>query len=137
MESWLEGVVHKCLVYLGDLARYRLELLGDDEQDLGGTVAGRYYQMALQVVPGVGLPYNQLATLAGSKNHGLDQVYYYLRAVTSQVGFEGGEANLRRVLEKNFGRYSEVEKCQVTVTFLQIFFYLIKIKKRLSFTRLK
>jgi len=112
LESWLEGVVHKCLVYLGDLARYRLELLGDDEQDLGGTIAGRYYQMALQVVPGVGLPYNQLATLAGSKNHGLDQVYYYLRAVTSQVGFEGSEANLRRVLEKNVGRYSEVGKCQ-------------------------
>ena len=120
LESWLEGVVHKCLVYLGDLARYRLELLGD--------VAGRYYQMALQVVPGVGLPYSELATLAGSKNHGLDQVYYYLRAVTSQVGFEGGEANLRRLLEKNFGRYSEVGKCQVTVTFLHIFFYLIKIK---------
>ena len=66
--------------------------------------------MALQVKPGPGLPYNQLATLSAGDNHGLDQVYYYLRCVTSQEGFEAGDANLRRVLEKNVGRYNEMKK---------------------------
>ena len=41
---------------------------------------------------------------------GLDQVYYYLRCVTSQEGFEGGDANLRRILEKNVARYNELGK---------------------------
>jgi len=108
--TWLENITHKCLVYLGDLGRYRLEMLGEAEMGVGGAIAARYYHMALQVKPGPGLPYNQLATLSAGDNHGLDQVYYYLRCVTSQEGFEGGDANLRRVLEKNVGRYNEMEK---------------------------
>ena len=110
IQTWLESVTHKCLVYLGDLGRYRIEMLGLDEQGLGGCLAARYYHMALQMNPGPGLPYNQLDTLSAGHNHGLDQVYYYLRCVTSQEGFEGGDANLRRVLEKNVSRYGELGK---------------------------
>ena len=66
--------------------------------------------MALQMNPSPGLPYNQLATLSAGHNHGLDQVYYYLRCVTSQEGFEGGDANLRRLVEKKVSRYNELGK---------------------------
>ena len=82
------------LVCLGDLARYQVEL--------GLSLAAqpaRYYQLAVRLRPEGGVPYNQLAMLCGDVNYGLDQLYYYMRCVTSKGGFEGGEANLKRLLD--------------------------------------
>ena len=55
---------HRCLVYLGDVARYR-ELHrdgGGEGKDWGG--AARYYHLALRLLPAQGAPHNQLAVLA-------------------------------------------------------------------------
>jgi hypothetical protein len=85
--SWVEGAVHRCLVCLGDLARYQLEL--------GLALAAqpaRYYQGAVRLRPEGGVPFKQLAMLCGELNYGLDQLYYY---VTSNGCFEGGEENLK------------------------------------------
>jgi hypothetical protein len=87
--SWVEGAVHRCLVCLGDLARYQLEL--------GLALAAqpaRYYQRAVRLRPEGGVPFNQLAMLCVEENYGLDQLYY---CVTSNGCFEGGEANLKRL----------------------------------------
>lgn len=95
LTCWVEGAVHRVLVCLGDLARYQLEL--------GLSLAAqpaRYYQLAVRLRPEGGIPYNQLAMLCGEENYGLDQLYYYMRCVTSKGGFDGGEANLRRLLDK-------------------------------------
>ncbi len=43
------------------------------------TAAQRFYHQALLVDFSQGLPYNQLATLAGSDRFGLNAVFYYLR----------------------------------------------------------
>jgi len=94
--KWVEGSVHRCLVCLGDLSRYQLEL--------GLSLSAhpeRYYQLAVILRPEGGVPYNQLAMICGDQNHGLDQLYYYMRCVTSKGGFEGGETNLKRLLDKN------------------------------------
>jgi len=102
LNGWVEGAVHRCLVCLGDLARYQLELgLGLAAQP------ARYYQLAVLLRPEGGVPYNQLAMLCGDENYGLEQLYYYMRCVTSKGGFEGGEANLRRLLDKRVVVFEE------------------------------
>jgi len=102
LSGWVEGAVHRCLVCLGDLARYQLELgLGLAAQP------ARYYQLAVLLRPEGGVPYNQLAMLCGDENYGLEQLYYYMRCVTSKGGFEGGEANLRRLLDKRVAVFEE------------------------------
>merc|ERR1719228_692894 len=45
--------------------------------------------------------------LCGEENFGLEQLFYYMRCVTSKGGFEGGETNLRRLLDKRAAVYEE------------------------------
>ena len=68
-------LIHRSLVCLGDLARYRLDL----DSNWDPMLAVRYYKMAAAIDPNIGMPYNQLGTVAGSRNYGLDAVYHYMR----------------------------------------------------------
>ena len=72
--GWAEGAVVRCLVWLGDIGRYLAELC-----DGCPSLPARYYSVALRLRPDTGLPYSQLGTLCGERNHGLDQLYHYLR----------------------------------------------------------
>ena len=67
----------------------------------------RYYQLAVRLRPEGDVPYNQLVMLRGEENYKLDQLYYYIRCVTSKGGFEGGEANLKRFLDKRVAVFEE------------------------------
>ncbi|XP_017884758.1 protein SMG5 [Ceratina calcarata] len=87
-------LIHRSLVCLGDLARYKLEL--DPYWD--PMIAKRYYKMAIAIDPSIGMPHNQLGTVAGNKNHGLDAVYHYMRCVLCAEPFEGAEGNLKRAI---------------------------------------
>ncbi|MGH0172562.1 UNVERIFIED_CONTAM: hypothetical protein FKN15_065065 [Acipenser sinensis] len=73
--DWAQMACHRCLVYLGDLARYQNELAGVEAE----LLAERFYHQALSVTPHVGMPFNQLGTLAGSKYYNVEATYYYLR----------------------------------------------------------
>ncbi|XP_041320800.1 protein SMG5 isoform X2 [Pyrgilauda ruficollis] len=73
--EWAQMACHRCLVYLGDLARYQNELAGVDTE----LLAERFYYQALSVAPQVGMPFNQLGTLAGSKYYNVEATYCYLR----------------------------------------------------------
>lgn len=68
-------LIHRSLVCLGDLTRYKLEL----DSNWDPMIANRYYKMAIAIDPNIGMPYNQLGTIAGSKNYGLDAVYHYMK----------------------------------------------------------
>lgn len=68
-------LIHRSLVCLGDLARYKLEL--DPYWD--PLIAKRYYKMAIATDPNIGMPHNQMGTIAGNTNYGLDAVYHYMR----------------------------------------------------------
>ncbi|XP_003703275.1 smg5 nonsense mediated mRNA decay factor [Megachile rotundata] len=87
-------LIHRSLVCLGDLARYKLEL--DPYWD--PMIANRYYKMAIAIDPNIGMPHNQLGTVAGNKNYGLDAVYHYIRCVLCTEPFEGAEGNLKRAI---------------------------------------
>jgi len=74
-------LIHRSLVCLGDLTRYKLEL----DLNWDPMVANRYYKMAIAIDPNIGMPHNQLATIAGGNNYGLDAIYYFLRRLISSL----------------------------------------------------
>ena len=91
--AWVAGAVFRCLVWLGDLARY---LETDLSMVTASSSATRYYQLASGLNPHTGQPYNNLAMLAGDNNWGLDQLYLYLKCVTCKQATDNGQANLKR-----------------------------------------
>ncbi|XP_061738324.1 nonsense-mediated mRNA decay factor SMG5 [Nerophis ophidion] len=104
--EWAQMACHRCLVYLGDLARYQNELAGVEAEHL----AERFYNQALSVMPHVGMPFNQLGTLAGSKFYNVEATYYYLRCIQSETPFEGAYGNLKRLFDKAAKMYHQVKK---------------------------
>ncbi|KAM6967937.1 nonsense-mediated mRNA decay factor SMG5 [Aplochiton taeniatus] len=104
--EWAQMACHRCLVYLGDLARYQNELAGVEAEQL----AERFYHQALSVAPHVGMPFNQLGTLAGSKLYNVEATYYYLRCIQSETPFEGAYGNLKRLFDKASKMYHQVKK---------------------------
>uniref|UniRef100_A0A3B3SA42 Nonsense-mediated mRNA decay factor n=1 Tax=Paramormyrops kingsleyae TaxID=1676925 RepID=A0A3B3SA42_9TELE len=99
--EWAQMACHRCLVYLGDLARYQNELAGVEAERL----AERFYHQALSVSPHVGMPFNQLGTLAGSK-------FYNVTCIMgiSDAPFEGAYGNLKRLFDKAAKMYHQVKK---------------------------
>lgn len=97
LKEWAGNSVHRCLIYLGDLNRYKLEIYPNWDHGL----AIRYYLQASNFKPEIGMPHNQLGTLASCLNSSLDAVYYYMRCLCCPYIFEGAENNLLRLLEKN------------------------------------
>ncbi|CDQ69685.1 unnamed protein product [Oncorhynchus mykiss] len=104
--EWAQMACHRCLVYLGDLARYQNELAGVEAEQL----SERFYHQALSVTPHVGMPFNQLGTLAGSKFYNVEATYYYLRCIQSETPFEGAYGNLKRLFDKAAKMYHQVKK---------------------------
>ena len=76
-------------------------------------MAERYYGQAIQFLPEYGMPHNQLGTLAGTKNYGLDAAYSYLRCLLSPHPFEGARANLTKLLERNHRRHMDILRRQL------------------------
>uniref|UniRef100_H3AQN3 Nonsense-mediated mRNA decay factor n=1 Tax=Latimeria chalumnae TaxID=7897 RepID=H3AQN3_LATCH len=106
--EWAQMACHRCLVYLGDLARYQNELAGVDTDQL----SERFYCQAVSVAPTVGMPFNQLGTLAGSKYYNVEATYYYLRCIQSGLPFEGAYGNLKRLFEKAVKMYHQIRRCE-------------------------
>ncbi|XP_017760175.1 PREDICTED: protein SMG5 [Eufriesea mexicana] len=108
-------LIHRSLVCLGDLARYKLEI--DPYWD--PMIAKRYYKMAITIDPNIGMPHNQLGTIAGNKNYGLDAVYHYMRCILCSEPFEGAEGNLKRAIVTH--SICTDEKCSTYVCVSRLF----------------
>lgn len=106
--DWAQMACHRCLVYLGDLARYQNELALVNTEKL----AERFYYQALTVVPQMGMPFNQLGTLAGSKYYHVEATYCYLRCIQSEVSFEGAYGNLKRLYDKAAKMFHQLKKIE-------------------------
>ncbi|EDL15301.1 mCG8836, isoform CRA_b [Mus musculus] len=106
--DWAQMACHRCLVYLGDLSRYQNELAGVDTE----LLAERFYYQALSVAPQIGMPFNQLGTLAGSKYYNVEAMYCYLRCIQSEVSFEGAYGNLKRLYDKAAKMYHQLKKSE-------------------------
>lgn len=104
--DWANHAVYRCLLYLGDLSRYLVDI--SPNWDAG--LAARCYYQALCLKPEAGMPHNQLGLLSGSKNYNLDAVYHYMRCMCAVESFEGTEGNLTSVLARNASSL-ESERC--------------------------
>ncbi|KAI1316606.1 hypothetical protein EDD11_009731 [Mortierella claussenii] len=79
---------HRCIGIMGDLARYRWLHNLEDKTSSGLdwlVVARRFYREAIDLGPGNGKMYNQLALLTGGR--GLESLYYYSKSLTVRSSF--------------------------------------------------
>lgn len=97
LKDWAKSFIQTCLIYLGDLSRYKTEY----EELWDPSMAYRYYLQAASVDPNSGMPYNQLGTLYTGKNYHLDSVRYYISCLLCNTPFEGADGNLLRIFDKN------------------------------------
>ncbi|TYH53885.1 hypothetical protein ES332_D09G131100v1 [Gossypium tomentosum] len=92
---------HRCLIYLGDLARYK-GLYGDgDSKTREYAAASSYYLQAVSVWPLSGNPHHQLAILASYSGDEVVAVYRYFRSLALDNPFSTARDNLIVAFEKN------------------------------------
>ncbi|XP_058115626.1 nonsense-mediated mRNA decay factor SMG7 [Magnolia sinica] len=99
---------HRCLIYLGDLARYK-GLYGEgDSVSRDYAAASSYYIEAASLWPSSGNPHHQLAILASYSGDDLVAVYRYFRSLAVDCPFSTARDNLIIVFEKNRQSYSQL-----------------------------
>lgn len=91
--------IHRCLLYLGDLTRYRV--LHADHIDKDYSESERYYERAAFIIPQSGNPHNQLAVLSTYNEIECMAMYHYCRSLLCEQPFAGGIENLALLVEKN------------------------------------
>lgn len=99
---------HRCLIYLGDLARYK-GLYGEgDSVTRDYAAASSYYTQAASVWPSSGNPHHQLAILASYSGDELVAVYRYFRSLAVDIPFSTARDNLIIAFEKNRQSYCQL-----------------------------
>ncbi|KAF7815647.1 protein SMG7-like [Senna tora] len=99
---------HRCLIYLGDLARYK-ELYGEgDSKKREFAAASSYYLQAASLWPSSGNPHHQLALLASYSGDELVAIYRYFRSLAVDSPFLTARDNLIVAFEKNRQSYSQL-----------------------------
>eukprot|EP00877_Chromochloris_zofingiensis_P010721 jgi/Chrzof1/5902/Cz16g20030.t1 len=113
--------VHRCLIYLGDIARYQSQTIPKVPSTGSSTTstsnAGRpdwnraahYYKLAARVFPRSGNPFNQLAVMAYFTGDELRAVYYYFRSLSVGIPFMTARENLMLLFEQNRARYTQLQ----------------------------
>ncbi|XP_028797617.1 protein SMG7 [Neltuma alba] len=99
---------HRCLIYLGDLARYK-GLYGEgDSVNREFGAASSYYLQAASLCPSSGNPHHQLALLASYSGDELVTIYRYFRSLAVESPFTTARENLIVAFEKNRQSYSQL-----------------------------
>ncbi|XP_072962461.1 nonsense-mediated mRNA decay factor SMG7-like [Typha angustifolia] len=98
----------RCLIYLGDLARYK-GLYGEGDSVIRDYApASSYYMQAASLCPSSGNPHNQLAILASYSGDDLVAIYRYSRSLAVENPFPTARDNLIIAFEKNRQSYSQL-----------------------------
>ncbi|KAE8657816.1 Protein SMG7 [Hibiscus syriacus] len=101
---------HRCLIYLGDLARYK-GLYGDgNSKSREYAAASSYYLQAASIWPSSGNPHHQLAIIATYSGDELGAVYRYFRSLAVDNPFSTARDNLIVAFEKNRHNYSQLPR---------------------------
>ncbi|MFS7904240.1 putative telomerase activating protein Est1 [Helianthus anomalus] len=99
---------HRCLIYLGDLARYKGLYVEGDSKTRDFAAASSYYKQAATLVPSSGNPHHQLAILASYSGDELLSVYRYFRSLAVDTPFTTARDNLIIAFEKNRQSYCQL-----------------------------
>ncbi|KAF0701405.1 Aste57867_8107 [Aphanomyces stellatus] len=95
----LRHSMFRCLIFLGDIARYRE--LHSQKAKKNFVAAEGYYHRALQIMPENGNPHNQLAVLATYIEAETIAVYRYCRSLLLPQPFSTAEENLVLLFERS------------------------------------
>ncbi|KAG6486395.1 hypothetical protein ZIOFF_054965 [Zingiber officinale] len=107
MKKGLMSCYH-CLIYLGDLARYK-GLYGEgDSVRRDFAAATSYYMQATSMCPSHGNPHHQLAILASYSGDELLAIYRYFRSLAVDIPFSTAKDNLIVAFEKNRQSFSQL-----------------------------
>jgi hypothetical protein len=90
--------IFKCLIFLGDLARYRE--LHSESSTKDWAAVEVLYKRAITIMPNMGNPHNQLAVLAAYAESDFIAIYHYCRSVLVEQPFSVGVENLKLAYEK-------------------------------------
>ncbi|KAJ6852355.1 protein SMG7-like [Iris pallida] len=99
---------HRCLIYLGDLARYKASYGEGDTVNHDYAAASSYYIQAASLCPSTGNPHHQLAILASYSGDDLVSVYRYFRSLAADIPFSTARDNLIIAFEKNRQSFSQL-----------------------------
>ncbi|KAJ4837775.1 hypothetical protein Tsubulata_014202 [Turnera subulata] len=99
---------HRCLIYLGDLARYKGSYGEGDSKMREYAAAASYYLQAASIFPSSGNPHHQLAIVASYYGDELVAVYRYFRSLAVESPFTTARDNLIVAFEKNRQSYSQL-----------------------------
>ncbi|KAI4373646.1 hypothetical protein MLD38_011752 [Melastoma candidum] len=92
---------HRCLIYLGDLARYK-GLYGEVEnKNREFAAASSYYLQAASLWPSIGNPHHQLAILASYSGDDFGTIYRYFRSLAVDSPCSTARDNLIVAFEMN------------------------------------
>jgi len=103
--------VYRCLLFLGDLARYR-EMYSENTNK-SFLEAERYYERAALMFSNSGNAQNQLAVLATYSDAEFVAIYHYCRSIMVEHPFTGGFENLMTMFSKNAVAYAALKKQKV------------------------
>ncbi|KAL1131554.1 hypothetical protein AAG570_011171, partial [Ranatra chinensis] len=92
-------ICQHCLVHLGDIARYRNQMVQ----------AESFYRHAVALGANSGHPYNQLALLEASRADRLSTVFYYTRSIAVAHKFPAALTNLANTLRKCLNKPTNLE----------------------------
>ncbi|KAJ4977127.1 hypothetical protein NE237_002233 [Protea cynaroides] len=92
---------HRCLIYLGDLARYRELYANPATEKCNWSVAATHYLNASMIWPDSGNPHNQLAVLATYIGDEFLALYHCIRSLAVKNPFPDAWDNLNLLFEKN------------------------------------
>ncbi|KAF8050377.1 hypothetical protein N665_1984s0007 [Sinapis alba] len=99
---------HRCLIYLGDLARYK-GLYGEgDSKNREYAAASGYYLQAASLLPASGNPHHQLAIIASYSGDEFEATYRYFRSLAVESPFPTARDNLIVAFEKNRQSYAQL-----------------------------
>nr|XP_043631207.1 protein SMG7-like [Erigeron canadensis] len=99
---------HQCLIYLGDLARYK-GLYGEGEsKGRDYAAASSYYLQAASLWPSSGNSHHQLGVLANYSGDEFLGLYRYFRSLAVKYPSSTSKENLSLVFEKNRQSYTQL-----------------------------
>ena len=103
--------IQKCLLYLGDIARYTEVYSETKEKEY--KIAEKYYERAAFLIPTNGNAHNQLAVLATYQEAECVAIYYYCRSVLVTDPFPVGLDNLTVLFDKNCRIYEQLKAMNI------------------------
>ncbi|EST09043.1 DNA/RNA-binding domain, Est1-type [Kalmanozyma brasiliensis GHG001] len=117
----LLSLLHKFLIFCGDLARYREMSSHDHSNEASSSKKGKaspkydfsrasaFYEQARLLLPDQGNPSNQLAVVSQYNGEIFASVYNYYRALCVKTPFAKAKVNLEKLLARPTSAYLEEE----------------------------